>query len=328
MTDVVETLRGGRRAVVQRVRRGDSTVIVKTFTSAGEGWAREAAGLRLLAGRHTAGLIDATPPAIVCEDLGTGPSVADLLLGDNPEAAAEAVTGWAEAIARLHATTLTERVAFETALDEYAGDFPVALNTMPELIADTTRVIAELEPGARLDALEDLTGPEALSPADACPDNNVRRDGRFWLVDFEGAEWRHIAWDVADLTVPWPSCWCSWRLPENVVAHAVERYREIAGEAIPYVRTSAFDHDLHLATAGWAFISCSFTLARALADDPPPADPRVVAPARRAMLLHRLAVAAKLPGLPELSTLAARVRTTLTNRWGEVPLALAPAFRT
>ena len=39
---------------------------------------------------------------------------------------------------------------------------------------------------------------------------------RVVLVDFEGAEWRHVAWDVAYLRVPWPTCWCSWRMPDAV----------------------------------------------------------------------------------------------------------------
>src|SRR2546429_3760393 len=68
-------------------------------------------------------------------------------------------------------------------------------------------------------------GPAALTPADACPDNNVRTAGGLVLIDFEGAQWRHIAWDVAYLAVPWPSCWCAWQLPADVAARAVEAYR-------------------------------------------------------------------------------------------------------
>jgi hypothetical protein len=35
---------------------------------------------------------------------------------------------------------------------------------------------------------------------------NVRRDDEVVLVDFEEAQWRHVAWDVAYLSVPWRSC--------------------------------------------------------------------------------------------------------------------------
>ena len=68
-------------------------------------------------------------------------------------------------------------------------------------------------------------GRSALSPCDACPDNNVRSDsGVLSLVDFEGAAFSHVAWDVAYLTVPWPSCWCSWRIPGHLSCQAVNRY--------------------------------------------------------------------------------------------------------
>jgi hypothetical protein len=87
---------------VQRVRVRDfggaeQTVIVKMF-GVNEGWAREAAGLQVMTGRGpvAASIAEsAAASAVACEDVGVGPSVADLLLGDEPIEAAEAVTGWA-----------------------------------------------------------------------------------------------------------------------------------------------------------------------------------------------------------------------------------------
>ena len=77
-------------------------------------------------------------------------------------------------------------------------------------------------------------GHSALSPCDACPDNNVRSDsGELSLVDFEGAAFRHVAWDVAYLTVPWPSCWCCWRIPRHLTSAAVDRYCTIMRPALP-----------------------------------------------------------------------------------------------
>ena len=60
------------------------------------------------------------------------------------------------------------------------------------------------------------TEHHALSPADACPDNNLLTDRRLRLIDFEWSEVRHPAWDAAYLAVPWPTCWCSWRIPGRV----------------------------------------------------------------------------------------------------------------
>ena len=53
----------------------------------------------------------------------------------------------------------------------------------------------------------------AFTPGDTCPDNDVQVADGLVLIDFEDAQWRHVVWDVAYLTVPFPSCWCSWRLP-------------------------------------------------------------------------------------------------------------------
>lgn len=345
--ELVDTLRGSDRAQVQRVRVRDSggaeqTVIVKVF-GANEGWARETDGLQVMAGHGpVAELIaeSAASSAVVCADVGAGPSVADLLLGDRPIEAAEAVTGWATAVARLHVASLPLRDAFDSALSARAGAEPLAADTTCAEVDEVATRLAEqcaaldvVVPARALDELRGLArrldagAHGALSPADTCPDNNVRRDDRFVLIDFEGARWQHIVWDVAYLSVPWPSCWCSWRLPDDVVAAAVARYREVVREALPYVGTPAFDSDLRAATVGWAFISSSWLLPRALGDDPGPGDPRVVTPTRRATILHRLADAAGSEELPALGELAVRLRGALVSRWGETPLDYAPAFR-
>ena len=77
-----------------------------------------------------------------------------------------------------------------------------------------------------------LADPEhhALSPADACPDNNLLLADGCRLIDFEWAEVRHPAWDAAYLAVPWPTCWCSWRIPDATAARALDAYRGAAAE--------------------------------------------------------------------------------------------------
>lgn len=123
--------------------------------------------------------------------------------------------------AGLHSATLTARDCFRDELDRRAGDVPIATHTMPAVLADAAAVLearcVSLDVAAPSEALDDLRGlvdrfPDddraALTPTDACPDNNVEIGDALVLVDFEGAEFRHIAWDVAYLSVPWPSCWC------------------------------------------------------------------------------------------------------------------------
>jgi len=61
----------------------------------------------------------------------------------------------------------------------------------------------------------------------------------------------------------------------------------IAGR-LPYAATPAFERDLALAAAGWALISASWFLLKALAEDRALHDAVAGLPTRRAVILHRL----------------------------------------
>jgi hypothetical protein len=345
--DVAERLRSGERSEVRRVRArwpdgGDTSVIVKRFVSAGESWAREAAALKTIASDAAAPRVVAegtSPPLLVLSDLGTGPNVADALLGDDPEPAAAAVIAWAGAVASLHRATLGSRERFRAELGLRAGDLPISIHVMSTVVDEAAGLLenhcARLGIPVPHGALAELRqiprvlrpdANAALTPSDACPDDNVRVGDDVVLVDFEAAQWRHVAWDVAYLTVPWPTCWCSWRMPADVSERAVERYRATIEDALPYVRTSEFRRDVSVAAAAWELISTAWLLPEALDDDLPAADPAKVMPTRRAMLLHRLGAARRNPHLPAVAALADRLRRELVQRWGEVPLAYAQAF--
>jgi hypothetical protein len=117
--------------------------------------------------------------------------------------------------------------------------------------------------------------------------------------------------------VPWPTCWCSWALPGEVVERALDRWRAAFGPVPP-----DFDAELDRATLAWALISTAFFLPRILDGTDQVRDSRV--PVRRAFLHHRLTTA---PGEGPLADLAAETATALTRAHGAQPLALAPAFR-
>jgi len=331
------------RASVRRVMADSGALIVKTFTDPEPGWVRESAALSVMPpGAPAPRLVAAgrTPPVVVMEDLGTGTCVADALLGADPAVAADGVVSWAAAIASLHRATLGVREAFRLELHDRArgthvADSPLAEN-LDDAGRDLARYCAELDVEVPAGALEqlgglatrlggDCDGAAALTPADACPDNNVRVGDALMLIDFEGAQWRHVAWDVAYLMMPWPSCWCAWRMPDPVAERAVAAYRAAVG--LSYVDSPGFDRDLAAAVAGWALMSTSWFLPRAMANDTPRPDRVLIAPTRRAIILYRLDVARRSPELPALAELAGRLREALVACWGDVALALAPAFR-
>lgn len=331
-----------RRAVITRPGEPPTTVIVKTFDHPAS-WARESAALAVLPPDTPAPRLLAAgpvPPVVVMSDLGTGTNVADALLGADPAAAESAVYAWVDAIAAVHRATSGLREAFRAELDARTEPGSVPLTSVaatfeqnvanlreacgplgvavPESLADAFRAEA-----ARLD--DDAAS--TLSPSDACPDNNVLTGNGLALIDFEHAEWRHIAWDVAYLRVPWPSCWCSWRLPDDVADRAVARYRDAMTAHLPYVTTPEFDRDLSAATDLWAVLYSGWFLPMTLAGDPL-VTTRLDSPRRRALLLHRLDLARRTSMVPEIAAFADELRGALVGRWGEVPLALARAFRT
>jgi hypothetical protein len=342
-----QDLGGNERTVVRRVAAeypdgSRTSLIAKHYRSAGEGWVREAAALAVL---PDAVLVPRTvaeqsaPPVLIVSDLGVGPSVADALLGDDPAAAERAVCAWAEAIARLHCATASFRAPFRAALQARMGDLPVHELQIGTDIDDAVRVLdracTTLEVRVPEGAIEELrglgkrlggSGPAALTPADTCPDNNVLTADGLALLDFEGAQWRHVAWDVAYLVVPWPTCWCSWRMPEQVGAHALQTYRDTAGAALPAVREPDFVRDVGAAAVGWALLTTAMFLDNALGSDPV-LNPDKPTPSRRAMITHRLGAASRNTELPALAEWAGALMHVLHRRWGDVPLAFAPVFR-
>lgn len=336
------------RSRVRRFRADSDTLIVKEFARLDEGWVRECAALSVLPAEVRAPRLiaaDAVPPTVVMSDVGAGASVADALLAQDPVAAADAVAQWATAIGVLHRATTGRREAFRNALAARAGPLPVVDSKMSAGLDDAAVTLAQQSaqlavdvPAGALDELRELgtrlsdAGAAAMTPSDACPDNNVRTGDGLVLIDFEGAQWRHVAWDVAYLVVPWPSCWCSWRIPADVVERAIEAYR--AAFAVP--DAAGFRRDVEAAAVGWEFMSVAWFLPRALAghrapddgapDDGAPAEPDKPTPNIRASILHRLDQAGRSADRPALAEFAARLHHTLIARWGEPTLPYAPAF--
>jgi hypothetical protein len=340
-------LGSNERTRVARVRAtlpdgARASYIVKIYRSAGEGWVRESAALTVLPREVRAPGVVAhggSPPLVVLEDLGDGPTVAAALLGDDPAIAEAAVQAWAVAIGALHGATRGLREAFRAALAERQGDLPVADSRVSVDLEDAVRALDRectmlnvRIPDGAFDELRGLakrlsgSGLAALTPADACPDNNVRTADGLVLLDFEGAQWRHVAWDVAYLAVPWPTCWCSWRMPDDVGRRAVEAYLQAAAPLLPEVTEPGFAREVDAAAVGWAFLTTTWFLDNALGRDPL-LNPSRPTPTRRAMILHRLDQATHNPELPALGGLAAALAGELRSRWGDVPLAFAPAFR-
>lgn len=343
----VAHLTGRARNQVWRVSDGEATYVVKAYPDLdGAGWARETAALEALAGSGAAprllGVLD-DPRLVVLEDLGRAPHLADALLGADPGRAKAALESWVDAVARLHVAT--DDAVLSTFGSRLGVRSPeLGTHWMPEQLAGAGRALVSLAdrvglrtPDEVVETLTDLAsgfaGPVVvLTPGDTCPDNNLVLPDRVRLLDFEGAEIRHLAWDVAYLRVPWPSCWCAWRLPSDLAEGLLRRYRERVAPSIGYVGSDAFVADLERATLGWCLVSAAWFLPAAL-DDSVADAPLGAGPGRRTTLMHRLWLAGHLPladdpadDLAGLASYARDLYRALARRWGEPTLLLAPAF--
>lgn len=304
------------RSMVYRLHIGstkdgtDSAVIVKWFTAGGTGRIRESAASLDLPGAGLPALVaeSVDPPVVVMADLGHGRSLADALLGGDPAQARTALVAWALAVAGLHsprAACVRSSVRRSPPAVRTCGYRPcrsVPMSRTPSGCSSGSAHRSECRyPWAPWGnsvpwrSASVVTAMPPLTAADTCPDNNLLAGDQLTLLDFEGAQWRHIAWYVAYLTVPWPTCWCSWRLPADATEQALDAYAVLAGPSFAGVADAGFGAD--------------------------------VSPSKRAVVLHRLRGARRAPGAPALAELAHHLHADLEHRWGAVPLPLAPAFR-
>ncbi|HEU5421861.1 MAG TPA: hypothetical protein VFV41_29560 [Streptosporangiaceae bacterium] len=344
-------LAASARSAVLRCREpGGGTVVVKGYPRDDEGaasFAAEAAGLTLAAGSGLAPRLLAADPGsltIVMSDLGTAPSMADLLLDSHvPDAArpaAAALTGWARALGQLAAHGAGQAAEHARLLARYGG-VPGSgyVAQLGARIQDTAQRAARIGvtavPGGLDDELGQLaefaaaTRYQVFSPGDVCPDNNlVTRDGvRF--VDFEAAGFHPVFLDAAYLRMPFSSCWCVATLPQALAASAEAAYRAGVTRVYPDLAGDAtWQHGVRLAMAAWTLSSLGSLLAGALAGDAPLTAGRP-APGWRQLLRHRWrTVAAELAVSGELPAVLALTRELLaaTRHWQAPRLGSYPAL--
>ena len=350
--DEADMLGGSDRSVVRRVRAhypgGDEpSLIVKSFATPGEWWAREAAALSIVSSdAPTAHVVaeSADPPVVVMTDIGTGPSVADALLGADPEAGAAAVLMWAEALAALHGSTLGSRETCprchsgqrsgETLLGE--SRMSLTKSTRPSSSSRTScsRLDVRVPSHAFGELREIPRTAHRRRPRRAVAGRYLSRQQRTRRRQTPAPRLRRCG-AVAARGV-------GRRVPDRPVALVLVLVAD-AARRTPNSRWSEYRATIEarpgrtcvLPTSAMTSLAprspgCSSRrrgcYRRRSQTTLPPADPSKLTPSRRAMILHRLNRARDSDDLPAIAELADTLRATLVERWGEVPLAYAPAF--
>lgn len=197
---------------------------------------------RFLAGGGAAGFV-------VTEDLGTHPSLLDLFLGNDGEAARRGFVAFAEGLGRLHAQT-----AGGNAAGRPIG-LPIVTEPVEEHWRQVRRAVAELgQPapdGVERDVEELarlLAKPgdwRALSSGDPSVVNCQIYGGRARFFDFEAACFRHALVDAAVLRFPYPTGGPPWRLPPDIALAGEAAYRAEGA------RDDGFERGLAAASLAW-----------------------------------------------------------------------------
>jgi hypothetical protein len=354
LTEPVELSEGREDGVVLRCRDAaagsagaDGAVVVKTYQRTAEGascFAAEAAGLDVARGSAFAPAFlgaDTGVQLVVMSDLGSGPSLADVLLTGSATEARTALLDWAAACGRLSVATNAHRSAFDALTARYLAGRPDERH----LAGLPGRVLAAPENAARLgvpapDGLGSELGEVAaavaadqyavFSPGDVCPDNNLLTSAGIRFIDFEEAGFHPAFLDAAYITMPFSTCWCVFRFPPELSGQAEAAYREQVCSIWPDLADDAiWQPGLRRAMAAWTMSSTSWLLRRSLAADVPMNAEQPSPHTRQLMRYRWQSLLAVLEPARDLPAIAALVRSLLaaTVAWQAPDLPLYPAFR-
>lgn len=323
------------------VRGGDvPTVILKHFRDDPVLGLDEWTGLELLGRLNLTtapGLIagDVSTRLFVLEDLGTGPSLEDLLNGNDPRAASGGLLAVARLTGQMHAHTLSVQADFDLIRH--------TLSPRPSRVRiDNARYLLDHEERLRrwvtatgakeaagthedLEVLaRELADPGpflSLTHGDMAPGNAIFTPGGPRLLDFEYCGMRHALYDTLMwlLVVP---------LPDELISRAEVTYRIACSQGCDAARVDS----------SWLRARASVVVARTVNMFqwiPPKAleRDREWAPglSERAALLRHLArcrsVLEPLNPVPSLARTLASLESRLTEQWPRTPTFTWPAFR-
>jgi hypothetical protein len=329
-----------RDSRVLRCHRGRDTVIVKSYTDARDSFTAEAAGLALAVGGPELLAADVDHPLIVMTDLGEWPSLADVLLGDDPQAARDGLLSWARGLGEMARRAFGRQDELHELRRKYSTGAESAavvssslrgMDKVPTVLekAGITIPAGLADDIAELGKLAD-DGYPAFTPGDTCPDNNVLTPAGLRFLDYEAAGFPSVFLTAAYCRMPFSSCWCVFRLDPALAALVEETFRAAVVPVFPDLCDDDVWHTgMRRGIAAWSTRTMLLT-KDALARDPAMGRPGVPSPTVRQLLVYRcemlhreLTAAGDLPALAETAGTLLRMAA---REWDTPPLSQYPAF--
>jgi hypothetical protein len=285
-----------------------------------------------LAPRFYAGDSDST--LLIMEDLGTGQRLDQLLLGDDPVAAEQALIDFASVHGRMHALSIGKALKYSRIRETLGPTIETDDYPSSRLAVNLRQIAAALSvtPAQGIDAeLSTLAislqnpGPFlAFIQGDSCPDNVIYTNSGMRMLDFEGGCFTHALLEGCYGYIPFPTCWCVYRLPEHIPPRMEAAYRTELIRGCPAANDALlFQRALVDACVYWALAFRPLTTLSALLQD----DNAVIALSdRQRYLLIFNNVARLTEEANHLEALGATLRLVsakMANLW---PLAINPSY--
>lgn len=217
---------------------------------------------------------------MVMEDMGVGTSLVQPLLGKDPVAAKEALNAYFTALGRLNALTVGKETLYDRIRDQLGPPIrrpsnEVERERLLKIFNDACTVIgvepcwgydSEMQRVARY--VSDPGPFLALSQTDTCPDNCLRMGSEMRLLDFEFGVFQHALNDGSRARSNFPTCWCVYRLPEQVIQQVETVYRaELVKRCPEAADDTRFYHAITEACIYWTIESLGMFMPRILEQD-------------------------------------------------------------
>lgn len=329
-----QPLRGSDRSTVLRCQVPGGTVVVKKYPDgAASSFAREVAGLTALDRTPELLAVDRDHRLVVMSDLGTGPTLADLLLGVDADTAWAGALEWVDALGDTLGRSQVGTEAFSAVLSGLPAQEPSAAARagVRRLLDDVLGLPADPAIEAELDAIATLDHrdprSDVVSPTDTCPDNAIRTPDGWRFLDLEGAAVHHVAYDAAYAAMPFSTCWCVFDPPPGFTDRLLDRFTAAVGAHLPdVVGDPGWARAVDLASAGWILAMTGWLIDGADEDRPRVGPEGVPSPSYRQLLTTRWrGGAVRLSStLPAVAGLLAAAAAWADDEWGASAVPVGP----
>ena len=272
---------------------------------------------------------------IVIEDVKHCQRLVEPLLGSDRVLAERSLLQYSTCLAQLHGDTLGKAEEFSRMMRTVLLNFE-PIKTSVNIDKHQQR-LSDLGIECGNDWREDLEAihqtvnqPEdflAYIHADACPDNVLDTGEKLRLIDFETGHFGHAFLDATFCRMMFPTCWCSKKIPDDVIRKVEDTYRKTLISYFPLLENDEIYERNLISVCGFWLL---YTLQRHFDDALEKEEDFGISTIRQRILARLesfIAISKECDRLTGLRDTSSLLLDLLSKRWSNVPsLPVYPAF--